>query len=177
MPDEAIMPDKHFKILNSKMNSILQISSDIIGKTSVSCVEVEYLLKVQETRTLTLIEDMDKLINECLANHFQPFDFKILKLLDVKKEHHELFEKMVFDSKSSVELKIKELTHLFTKEVKNLDNFCVSLETIVDVLANATTHLVEDITTFNKDYSSDSKLKTEPDKEVFEKVNTSLSEL
>ncbi|CAI9294800.1 unnamed protein product [Lactuca saligna] len=43
--DNAIISDKQFKILNSKMNSILQFLNDNVGKSFVISVEVEYLLK------------------------------------------------------------------------------------------------------------------------------------
>lgn len=40
----------------------------------------------------------------------------------------------------------------------------------VDVVANVTTHLIDDITAFNKNYLKDLKVKTEKDDKVFEKV-------
>ncbi|CAI9303783.1 unnamed protein product [Lactuca saligna] len=51
--DNFIMSGKKFKILNSKMNSILQFLADTGRKNSVSGVEVEYLLKYQESRLKT----------------------------------------------------------------------------------------------------------------------------
>ncbi|CAI9264460.1 unnamed protein product [Lactuca saligna] len=102
--------------------------------------------------------------------------FEISKLRDVTKECRELFEKIVFVSKSYLKLKIKDLSDLFSKEVQMLDNFCVSLNKKVDVLANATTQLVEDITTFNKDYPGDLKFNFKQHAKVFEKVDKYLSD-
>lgn len=45
VPDNAIMSGKHFKILNTDLNLILKFLNDSVGKSSVSGVEVEYLLK------------------------------------------------------------------------------------------------------------------------------------
>lgn len=119
--------------------------NDIGGNSSISGVDVEYLLKAQESCTRTIIENVDKRNDDSLATYFRTFDFEISKLRDVTKERHELFEKIVSDSKSYVELKIKDLSDLFSKEVQMLDNLCVSLNKKVDVLANATTQLVEEI--------------------------------
>ncbi|CAI9299835.1 unnamed protein product [Lactuca saligna] len=69
MHDIAIMSGKQFKMLNSKLNSILEFLNDSVGKTYVSGVEVEYLLKSQESSMYTLIEDVDKRIEKRLATH------------------------------------------------------------------------------------------------------------
>lgn len=66
-------------------------------------------------------------------------------------------EKLFTESKATIELNIKEFSELFSKEVQMLDNFCLSVTKKVDVLMGATTRLVEDLTTFNKDYSGDLK--------------------
>lgn len=58
--DHDIMSDKHFKILNSKLNSILQFIHNSVRMSSVSGQEVKYLLKSQEARTNTLVDGVDK---------------------------------------------------------------------------------------------------------------------
>lgn len=73
-------------------------------------------------------------------------------------------------------MKTKDFSDLFFKEFQKLGNFCVSLKTKVDVLYNETKRLVEDLTTFNKDYSGDLKVKSEIDAKIFGKVEKSLSE-
>lgn len=61
-----------------------------------------------------------------------------------------------------------------TKEVKKLDDNYNLLYKKFDVVTNATTHLIEDMIAFNKDYSEDLKVKTEKDDNVFEKVEEFL---
>lgn len=63
------MSGKKFMILNSKRNYILHFLDDSAGKSSVSGVDVEYLLKPQESRTRTSIESMEKKLDEKLSSH------------------------------------------------------------------------------------------------------------
>lgn len=51
IPDElimSIMSSKQFKILNSKINSLLQFFANTGGKNYVTRVEFDYLMKAQE---------------------------------------------------------------------------------------------------------------------------------
>ncbi|CAI9284350.1 unnamed protein product [Lactuca saligna] len=48
VPDDLIISSKKFKILNSKINCLLQIQADTGGRNFVTRVEMEYLLKSQE---------------------------------------------------------------------------------------------------------------------------------
>lgn len=50
IPNEMIMSGRQFNILNSKMNLILQFLADTGSKHSISGVEVDSLLKDQESR-------------------------------------------------------------------------------------------------------------------------------
>lgn len=63
-----------------------------------------------------------------------------------------------------------------TKDVKKLDDNQKLLHKKVDVVANATTRLIEDITAFNNDYSKHLKLKAEKDDKMFEKFEEFLSD-
>ncbi|CAI9298061.1 unnamed protein product [Lactuca saligna] len=102
--DELLMSGKQLKILNSKMNYILQFLVDIGCMNSVSIVEVKYLLKSQESRPKIFIENVDKRHEERMATQSINFDHEISKLFHVAKEHHELFMKQVSDMKASLEL-------------------------------------------------------------------------
>lgn len=56
------------------------------------------------------------------------------------------------------------------KEFKKLDENYNMLHKKVYVIANATTRLIEDITTFNKDYTKDLKVKTDKDEKLLENI-------
>ncbi|CAH1446505.1 unnamed protein product [Lactuca virosa] len=99
IPDELIMSGKQFKILNSKMNSILQFLADTGSKHYVSGVEVDYLLTTQESRLSTLIDDVDKRNDEMVLNHSRSINGEISKLSDVSKELHELLAKQLEETK------------------------------------------------------------------------------
>lgn len=72
--DHAIMSGKQFKILNSKINS------------------------------MTLLEGVDKSIDEHLATHSRTFNHEIIKLQDVTHEGHVLFEKLMTTSRTSIDM-------------------------------------------------------------------------
>lgn len=52
-------------------------------------------------------------------------------------------------------------------EVKKFDENSSLLHKKIDVVADATTRLIEDITTFNKDYSNDLRVKIEANENFF----------
>lgn len=75
-------------------------------------------------RTRDLIESVENSIYERLATHSRSFDYELMKLQDATCERHAIFEMLVTDSKDSTELKIKEFSELFSKEVYRIDKFC-----------------------------------------------------
>lgn len=91
IPDEIIISKKHFKILNSKTNSILQFFADIRSKHYVSEFEVDSLLKAQESRLHSLINDVNKRNNERILNHSCNLTSEVSNLSDVSNECHLLF--------------------------------------------------------------------------------------
>ncbi|CAI9302383.1 unnamed protein product [Lactuca saligna] len=103
----------------------------------------------QNLRSPFMITNM-KMIS-WLATYSHSFDSKLMKLQDATCERHVIFENMVIGSKDSIELK-------------------------VNVLMGTMTCLVEDLTTFNKDYSRDLKLKNEGDGKMFDKIEKNLTE-
>ncbi|CAI9269990.1 unnamed protein product [Lactuca saligna] len=72
--NELIMLGKQFKILNSKMNSVLQLLANTGGKNYVSRVEFEYLLKAQESRLQSVIKDVAKKHENKMANQSRNFE-------------------------------------------------------------------------------------------------------
>ncbi|CAI9272959.1 unnamed protein product [Lactuca saligna] len=82
---------------------------------------------------------------------------------------------MVSKTKYSLEIHVNELQALMDKDIKKLDESYNLLHKKVDVVENATTCLIEDITAFNKDYSTDLKVKIEKDDKVFEKMEEFMS--
>ncbi|CAH1413019.1 unnamed protein product [Lactuca virosa] len=107
--DELIMSGKKLKILNSKMNSILQFLVDAGSKNSVSGVEVEYLLKDHESQLKSFIEYVDKRTDDRIITQSHTFNHEISKLCDVSKERHELFEKQLTEMKVFLENQLKEI--------------------------------------------------------------------
>ncbi|CAH1413460.1 unnamed protein product [Lactuca virosa] len=69
IPDELIMSSKHFMILNSKINYLLQITGDTGGRNYVTGVEMDYLLKDQQSQLWNLIEGVEQKQEERLATH------------------------------------------------------------------------------------------------------------
>lgn len=61
---------------------------------------MEYLLKCQDSRLKTLIDNVDKRYEERMEIQSRNFYHELLKLRDVKKVHNELFEKQVSETKN-----------------------------------------------------------------------------
>ncbi|CAI9302352.1 unnamed protein product [Lactuca saligna] len=59
-PDHMIMTIKQYKILNQKLNSIIQSQADLGGGSSISSLEVDSMLKVCESRIITKVSGMLK---------------------------------------------------------------------------------------------------------------------
>ncbi|CAI9262683.1 unnamed protein product [Lactuca saligna] len=59
-PDDLIMPGKQFKILNSKINFLLQLQADTGGKNFMTVVEMKSLLKKQENHIQSLVESIEQ---------------------------------------------------------------------------------------------------------------------
>ena len=59
-PDHMFMTMKQFKILNQKLNSIIQSQADLGGGHSVSSLEVDGMLSLLEGRLTTKVSGMLK---------------------------------------------------------------------------------------------------------------------
>lgn len=55
----------------------------VLGNHMLVGVEVEFLLKSQESQKRTLIKDDEKCIDEQLATHSRTFNYELTKLQDV----------------------------------------------------------------------------------------------
>lgn len=54
------MSGKQFKILNKKLDSILQSQTDARGRNSVSSIEVDVMLKAEEDRLFNKVTSLIK---------------------------------------------------------------------------------------------------------------------
>ena len=59
IPDHMLMSGKQFKILNRKLNAIIQSQADSGTKSSISGLEVESMIKVAEKRITAKVDDLD----------------------------------------------------------------------------------------------------------------------
>lgn len=87
--NNAIMLDKQYKILNSKLNTIIQFLNDIAGNSSMRVEVVEFMLKTQSHKQGILLIMMLQvwknvlLINLVLTN-MQSRTYKLLLVSDMK---------------------------------------------------------------------------------------------
>ncbi|CAI9261560.1 unnamed protein product [Lactuca saligna] len=117
-PDHMLMTMKQFKILDSKLNSILQSQADV-GSGGVTSMEVDSLMKVMEGRVISkasgLIRDSESRVLEkvnqndiSIENRVNSLrsdfvtDLKDLKI--VTKERHVLFVQEVKKVREDVNL-------------------------------------------------------------------------
>ncbi|CAH1435811.1 unnamed protein product [Lactuca virosa] len=159
------------------MSWILQFLADTSSKHYVSGVEVEYLLKAQESRLRTLIDDVHKRNDERVLNHSQTLNGEIFKLRDVLKERHEILAKQLEETKVFLQTQIKYIRTLLESEVKKFDESSTMIYKKLDVVAESTTRLIEDITSFNKDYMTGLQDKKKGDAKVFAKVEEFLTKI
>lgn len=133
------MSGKEFKILNSKINSLLQVTADTGGKNYVTGAKMDYLLKAQESCVLNLIKGIDKKQAERLDFHFKSFNYEIQKLHDDDKVQHTLFMEKVNETKESLFVKVVEIKSLITEEFKKMDENYKELHGKVDVFLGVIT--------------------------------------
>lgn len=105
------------------------------------------------------MENLDKKHEERMAAQSRNFEYVITKLHDVSKEHLSIFEQNVSELKAYLELLITELEILLVEKVKKLKANYTSLDKKVEIVANATTRIMEDIVVFDIDYSNILKVK------------------
>ncbi|CAI9260127.1 unnamed protein product [Lactuca saligna] len=145
--------------------------------TNVNMGEGMHTIETTKTTTTTKFETspVTTIIETTFFPVPQPTSPPPTSLHEAAKERYELFVKQVSESKSSLKLQVNEIRTLMAKELKNLDDNYNLLHKKVHVVANVTTHLIEDITAFNNNYLKDIKVMNEKDDKVFKKVEDFLS--
>lgn len=122
------------------------------NKNSLSSVDVDHLLKAQESQLKDLIVDVYKQNDERVLNHSQSLNGEIYMLSVFSKECHELLAKQMEESKVFLQTQITNIRVLLDSEGKKFDEKYVTLHKKVDAIAEATTGLIEYISSFNKDH-------------------------
>ncbi|CAI9271624.1 unnamed protein product [Lactuca saligna] len=74
IPDQMLMSGKQFKTLNCKLNSLLQLRADKGNQNIVSGIEVDVLLKAQEHRLKTIMDQIDTKNEERLKRKSDSFN-------------------------------------------------------------------------------------------------------
>lgn len=106
IPDHMTMYGKKFKILNQKINSLIQLQDDGGGKNSVSGIEMEVMLKVQERRIqdkLDLLNQSNELRVKAQSN---TFNGTLRDLKDIEKAKHVLHVQDVKTVQGNLNFKI-----------------------------------------------------------------------
>ena len=85
------MSGKQFKVLNRKLNSILQYQADSGSKHSVSRIEVDVMLKAVEHRLQHKIDVNDKNNKLRIKAHNDMYTSSLKELPNVATERHVLF--------------------------------------------------------------------------------------
>ena len=138
-----LMFGKKFKILNRKLNSLLQLQANAGVKHSISDIEVDVMLKAQELRLLNKIDQSDKTNDLRVKAQSETFNGALEELQTVSKKRHVLFVQDVKTVQEDVNRKLEELKVDMEKEINELStNYC-SLLSKVDIVAAVVTKVVE----------------------------------
>ena len=86
IPDHMLMSGKQFKILNQKLNAIIQSQADSGTKSSMSGLEVEYLIKEAEKRILEKVDQSDKNNELRIQAQGKSFNGVVSELKSITKE-------------------------------------------------------------------------------------------
>ncbi|CAI9277319.1 unnamed protein product [Lactuca saligna] len=156
-PDYMLMTMKPFKILNSKLNSILQSQADV-GSVGVTSLEVDSLMKLMEGRVISkasrLIKDSESRVLEKVDQHHastenrinsQNADFvrEVKDLKMVTKERNVLFVQEVKKVREDVNLQIRELCEEMQKEVQIVQQDYASANQKIDIICDAFTRCIK----------------------------------
>ncbi|CAH1445423.1 unnamed protein product [Lactuca virosa] len=102
---------------------------------------------------------------------------EVSKLRDVSKDLHDILAKELQETKVFLQTQIKYIRTLLEYEVKKFAESSTTLHKKLDVVAEATTRLIKDITSFQKDYMVVLQEKTKEDAQDFSKVEEFLTEI
>ena len=130
-------------------------------------------MKSQESSTINLINKVVSSFEEWIITQSSSYKYEVKALQDVARERHEIFENLVNSSKVSIKSKLKEFSDWFSKEVTKLKKLYESIKDKVDVLMNSSRTLIEDLSSFNKDYIGVLKIQMEADDKLFTSIEKS----
>lgn len=120
IPDHLLMSGKQLKILNRKLNSLLQIQVDTRSPNTVFGIKIDVLLKYQEHRLKAQMEHIETKHEECLKLCVENFQYEVKELHKVAKERLTVFEEEVHKIEQAVNIKVKSLNSDFSKELSKL---------------------------------------------------------
>ncbi|CAI9262584.1 unnamed protein product [Lactuca saligna] len=157
-PDHMLMTMKQFKILNSKLNSILRTQANIGGTSSVSSLEVDAMLKIFEGRVTNKVSGMirdskarvlerldlnDQTNDNRLSSQRKDFLHEVKDLKVVTRERHVLYVQEVKKVREDVNQQITELREDMQKEVQVVQQDYASINQKVDIICNVVTRFVK----------------------------------
>lgn len=88
IPDHMLMYGKQFKILNRKLNSLIQTQEDTGTRNTVTGIDVDVLLKAQEHQLKMAMEQIESKYEERLKRQAENFQSEVKDLMAVAKERH-----------------------------------------------------------------------------------------
>lgn len=103
----------------------------------MSRIEVDVLLKAQEHRLKTVMEQIETKHEERLKRQADTFQHEVKELQAVAKEHHIMFVEAVNKVKEDVNLKFEEIHTEMSKEIVKLDQNYSNLHSKVDIIVDA----------------------------------------
>ena len=152
------MTMKQYKILNQKLNSIIQSHADLGGGSSISSLEIDSMFKLCESRIITKVSGMLKAYESMLMekidftdqtnelrikNQRSDFMGELKDLRTVTKERHVLFVQEVKKVREDVNSKIQELREDMNKEILSVQPDYMYLTQKVDIICDAVTGFVK----------------------------------
>lgn len=143
IPDHMLMFGKQFKILNRKLNSLLQLQTYAGGRHSISGIEVDVMLKAQELRLRKELELMDRNNENRVKAQSSSFNLELKELKFVEKEKHILYIQYVKKVREDVNLKLEELRVDMEKEVAAISHDYSTLHIKVDIIADVVMNVVK----------------------------------
>ncbi|CAI9283126.1 unnamed protein product [Lactuca saligna] len=173
IPDHMLMSGKQFKILNRKVNSLLQLQANVGGKNLVSALDVDVMLQDQEHQMLDKLNHMEEPADLRVKSQLISFNTAIPELKETAKSLHILFVKDVETVRENINLKVQELKEYMMKDIAALDHNYSTLHNKVDIIAGVVAKEVELYTSLGLKLDS----KSEVDASSFGSVETLLEEL
>ncbi|CAH1453692.1 unnamed protein product [Lactuca virosa] len=91
VPDKMIMSGKKFKILNNKINSLIQIQKDNVGRNFITGVKMSFDYKIQKLRDVA--KERHDVFVEQVKNMKEFLDLKVVELKSEMAKKVEKVEK------------------------------------------------------------------------------------